>query len=513
MVCCLSVTGILLGILALGLAHFWFSRQKKFTYWEKRGVQTPGKLNLLFGSLWGAWSKRNFYEDIEHRNKCGKFYGFYEGTKPVFIVSDLEAIRDVLVKEFDSFAERRDIKITMPVWRKFLTFLRGEEWKETRAAVTPVFSSGKIKRMSSFMTACGDSLVQRLEKQLEVSPILELKGNLRSFAMDAIAKCVFATDIQDLDDPENVFVKNAREISERSAKGSNSILNLLFTLMPGAFVTWLIKVMPNSAMKQFDFFIDAVRNLVENHKKAPQDQGATDFISLLLEQMKEDESGRKNNFLDEESIIAQSLIFFVAGFENIAAALCVASFHLAKYQHVQEKLLEEIRRVEEAAIKEKDFKRGDKWSYSMYAQVVYADQIISESLRLYPVGAWLERIATKETKLCGIELEKGTLIRIPVYAVHHDEEIYPDPEVFNPDRFSAAHKDERPAYAFLPFGQGPKNCIGMRFAQHEMNVALIHLAKNFKINLVSENDNLDFPPGFMMALNPREVKVKLSKRS
>ncbi len=119
----------------------------------------------------------------------------------------------------------------------------------------------------------------------------------------------------------------------------------------------------------------------------------------------------------------------------------------------------------------------------------YLDATIQETLRFYPPGSRLTRIAEEDYKLSDdLIIPKGCLINVPTYSVHHSEEFYPEPEKFDPDRFLPEQKAARDQYTYLAFGHGPRNCIGMRFALLEMKLVLAATLRKFKFVTVPETE-------------------------
>ncbi len=180
-----------------------------------------------------------------------------------------------------------------------------------------------------------------------------------------------------------------------------------------------------------------------------------------------------NKYLTENEILAQAWIFFVAGYETTATTLSFCSYELAVNPECQEKLYEEV----SSAIDSKG-----EISYETLAKLHYLDSVISETLRLYPPVIRLEREAMTDHKLgdTGITLFKGQIVEIPTYAVHHSEEYYPNPEKFIPERFMPENRHQIIPYTFIPFGAGPRNCVGMRFALMEAKLALAQIVRKFK---------------------------------
>ena len=200
-----------------------------------------------------------------------------------------------------------------------------------------------------------------------------------------------------------------------------------------------------------------------------------DFLQLMLEarngQLKADELGDLSIFekearlkdfpmkqdkviLTDDVIVAQSILFILAGFDTTQSLLLFALYELAVCPHVQEKLVNEVRKAKN------DF--GGKFTYENINELEYLDKVVNETLRKYPPVPRLERLTMADYKVPDSQLiiPKGILVCVPTYGIQHDEKYYPDPEVFDPERFSTEEKNKRHPMAFQPFGHGPRNCIG-----------------------------------------------------
>lgn len=153
-------------------------------------------------------------------------------------------------------------------------------------------------------------------------------------------------------------------------------------------------------------------------------------------------------------------------------------------------------------------------SYDKLASLEYLDACISETLRLNNSVLAVERSPSEDYKLgdTNIVVEKGTVIQIPVHAIHHSDDFYPDPYRFNPERWIGENKDNLVPYTFLPFGAGPRNCVGMRFALMEAKLALVKVLRNFEFSRCEKTKvPLEFKSGvgFLMA---KEITVKVQRR-
>jgi len=182
---------------------------------------------------------------------------------------------------------------------------------------------------------------------------------------------------------------------------------------------------------------------------------------------------------DDEYWIAQGLIFFIAGFDTTSNLLQSITFHLAKNPDIQEKLYQEINDVASAL-------NGKQVTYEALHKMKYLDMVVSEGLRIQPPAPQIDRSCSKDYTMDlgngkSVEFKKGDIIFLPYYLLHHDSEYFPNSEKFDPNRFSDENKDSIVTGSYLPFGMGPRACIGSRFALMEAKLLLFNVLANFKV--------------------------------
>lgn len=177
--------------------------------------------------------------------------------------------------------------------------------------------------------------------------------------------------------------------------------------------------------------------------------------------------------LTDEEIVAQCVAFLLAGHETSMITLSTTAYHLALHPDVQEKLRKEIGKYMEM--------NPGASLYELSHGIEYLDCVINETQRLCPPAHQLNRECTQDCNINGIPIPKGIEIIIPFYALHHDPDAWEDAEKFDPERFRGPAKDTRHPYQFLPFGAGPRNCIGMRFALLEIKIALVKILMKYKL--------------------------------
>lgn len=189
---------------------------------------------------------------------------------------------------------------------------------------------------------------------------------------------------------------------------------------------------------------------------------------------------KKYTELTDEDIAAQAFLFFLAGFETVSQQMCFLAHELAAYPEIQARLHEEIVDTLE--------KCQNNLTYEALMRMKYLDMVVSESLRLWPNALALDRQCTKEYTIQPelpnekpIVIKKEEVLVIPVFGLHRDPQYYPDPARFDPERFNDENKKNIQPYTYLPFGSGPRNCIGSRFALLDLKALFFYLIANFEL--------------------------------
>ena len=219
------------------------------------------------------------------------------------------------------------------------------------------------------------------------------------------------------------------------------------------------------------YFIDVAEEIIKNRRQ----QGLTGKKDLLELMMTATDATTVEGIskLTDDEVVAQSVVFLLAGYETSSNTLSFTLYHLAVNPDVQDKLRSEISDALETNARKKPL-------YEIAQNIEYLDCVIKESQRLCPPAAQVNRECDEDYDLNGIRISKGTEIVIPIYALHRDPDAWEDPEKFDPERFRGPAKDALHAFQFLPFGGGPRNCIGMRFALMEIKIALVKILMKYK---------------------------------
>lgn len=192
--------------------------------------------------------------------------------------------------------------------------------------------------------------------------------------------------------------------------------------------------------------------------------GRYDVVQLMIDANKTVIDGESR--LNDDEMKASSLSFLAAGHDTTTTTLICTSYYLATNQHVQEKLVQEIESARE---------KSCAGSYEFAHSIDYLDWVLKEVLRLCPPGHRHMRQCSEECVINGLRFPKGVRVHILTYALHHDPDVWPDPFKFDPLRFSPEEEAKRHPFTYLPFGAGPRTCIGNRYSMMVMKVILVRV--------------------------------------
>ena len=456
-------TPLPLAVLACLLATVYFWMTKNYGFWKARGVSgsTP---TFPYGNAYGPPFKDTLgFENWMYNTNGGKKYcGYIELMQPVLYVGDLDLIRAITIKDFEYFTDRRELVLSED-FIEGLFALNGKKWKDTRSVMSPTFSSSKLRAMHQLCLDNASNLTEYVKSEMKRADEIELKDSFGRFTMDNIASCAFGVNCNSFNDPNSEFAKNASVLFE-PPKGYASVRATLIVMLGSV----ALKVLPDPFKSVTQFFSRVVNRTIEQRRTG---NPRRDLLQLLLDT--KDKDG--NCVLTSSSIVTQSVLFFVVGYDTTATLLIFAAYCLATDANVQEALHAEIDEVLE--------RHDGQLTYDAISEMTYLDRVISETLRLYPPAARIERLSNKEYTLPGtnLTLPRGTVVQMPVFALHRDPEHFPDPLRFDPDRFLPEEKEKRHPCAYIPFGSGPRNCIAMRFVIFEAKVALVALLRETRL--------------------------------
>ncbi|XP_063917767.1 cytochrome P450 9e2-like isoform X1 [Zophobas morio] len=481
-------------IMTVAATIIFIRLKQKNKYWIRKGVK-QGSPVPLFGDKWRAIAHNQSLADMVQKiynvGEDDRYCGAYDFMSPALVLKDPDLIKNILVKDFDHFVDHKRVipEGSDPIWDRNLFFLTGQKWRDMRSALSPVFTGSKMRHMFVLITKSAEQFVEHFVKQNKQVHAIELKDTFARLTNDIIATTVFGFQSDSLEDRDSKFYEMAKRITDFTGFWQGIKL-LGFFIFPKLYKTLNIKILSEQIS---NFFYRIVKENIKT--RTEQNINRPDMISLLME-------ARENHKLihgvkiTDEDITAQALVFFFAGFDSVSSLMCFMSYELATNPDIQERLIQEIDKTSELCDRKLD--------YEAVKSMKYLDMVVSEALRKWPITPFVNRICTipytiepKRPNEQPIHLEKDAIVFLPIYGLHHDPKHFPNPDRFDPERFSEENKPNITPYTYVPFGAGPRKCIGYRFALLEIKVLFFYLLSKFEI-VVTERT---------------EIPVKICKKS
>jgi cytochrome P450 len=446
------------------------------------GIEPP-KVKLVT-EVWGPIkslmaARRNILEIIPLAATKQPIVSGRTGSVRWHMVMEPDAIGRILKENLDIYPKSDVTKnILKPAIGDSLFIAEGAHWRWQRRAASPVFTHRNIANLAPIMSAAAETTCERLDA---ADDAVDMYEEMVITTFDVISNVTFSGS--DAMDSAAVHHAIDRYIDQTARVSLFDIIGV---------PTWVprpSRLFQPNALKQMKTIADSA---IENRKK----HGAKpipDLLDLLL--VGEDpETKRRMNMSELRDNL---LTFIVAGHETTALTLSWALYLCAFDPEVQEKLRAEAQSVLQGRVATADD----------CPALPYTEQVIKEALRLYPPAAFVSRTAQADDVLCDREIRQKDTVMLPIYALHRHHDLWGKPDQFNPERFANNHKPER--YSYLPFGDGPRICIGAQFAMIEATIILATLISRFRFDRIKGRDP---KPVMVLTLRPEGgVPLKVTR--
>ncbi|CAL1286964.1 unnamed protein product [Larinioides sclopetarius] len=460
---------VITSYISIVIIRWALKRHKRLSLFKRYGIPGP-KTSFITGNMDQLKSGSTPNDIITSWLKeFGDVFGYFLGDTPYLVVKDLDMIKQVFIKDSHVFTNRQDLFLDMKPFNKTVVHLKDKRWKEVRSFLTPTFSSGKIKLMTDIVDKKVDITLDIVEKHAQKNEMFDIYELVQGLSLDVIAACALAMETHCQEISKDIFLISVRDFFRNAH--NQAVDNAIKFPFVETIMSFLFKYMTKSG-QMTSLILDSVHKAIAARRKNP-DIKSMDILQFMLDHSE----AKVTSGLTDEEIVANAYIFLLAAYETTATALAFTFYLLVKHPEIQEKLYQEIEKIEDS-------------SYSSVQNIQYLNQVVSESLRYFPPSTgFISRQCQQDHHVGSITIPEGAVVLAPVWDIHHDPELWPDPWKFDPDRFSLENKASMDSMAYMPFGNGSRKCIGARFAQLEIKLAIFRLLKKFKFEACEKTDD------------------------
>ncbi len=394
------------------------------------------------------------------------------GPQRVILINDPSMAEEVFHDTANFRKEGRWQRLS-PLLGQGLLTNEGEPWMKQRRLLVPTFQHKRLAGLIGMMSEATERAVDRWLTQHGQSGQFDINREMMALALEVVVRSLFSTTLR----------RDTDQINAAFTEIQKHLLRHLWSFNP-----WPGKLPTprNRRFKRALGVLDAVvLRIIAEHRRQGADHG--DLLSMML-QTRDEDSGEG---MSDRQICDEVMTIILAGHETTANGLSWAWLMLDRHPEVRQRLRDEALGVlgpdRPATIE--DLRR-----------MPYSLQVFKETMRIYPPIWLIPRTNQKSAVVGGWEIPPGSMVMVLPYLLHRHPGWWEDPEVFNPDRFSPDEVDEgRPRYLYMPFGAGPRTCLGHRFAQMEAQVVLSTVARRCRIHVLKD----DIEPQPLLSLRPR----------
>lgn len=438
-------------------------------FWTKHHV--PHKPpHPLFGSLTFIQRMNMMAWLVDEYKKYpdSPYFGMWLFWRPALVIRDPQIAKNILVKDFDAFRDRFvSSGTTDPIGGKSIFATNDPLWSSIRRRLTAVFTASKLRALHPLIDGKAKDLVQRIRNDyVNNNKTLSLRELYADFTTDIIGAAAFGVSCDATMTGESVMRNVTKDFSTYSLKRGLEFVTMFF--WPELCDVFRVSFFPK---KTTDYFREIFKMIVSQRggwdAKITETRDLLDALLKLRQQLQED--GEES---DHDLIISQAAIFLQGGFDTTAVSLTFATYELAFHPEIQEKLYNELHEA---------YTKAGSLEPTVLTDLPYLNCVIKEGLRKYPAMGFLDRIAVRDYQVDDkLTIKKGTPVYVCAIGMHYDPKYFPNPEQFDPDRF-AENEGKLHPFTFMPFGEGPRSCIGMRFAYINLRSGLSNVILNYKV--------------------------------
>ncbi|MDJ0614320.1 MAG: cytochrome P450 [Rhizobiaceae bacterium] len=406
--------------------------------------------------------------------------------RSIVIINDATEIRAILTNPTDIYP-KNDLMVgaLAPLVGESVFVSDGDQWRSQRAMIAPAFHHMKLSKAFLSMEAAVNDYEQILDARAADNKAFSLDLTMSHLTADVICRTVFSTPLAS---------QTAREVFESFAYFERSVAHVEIKRLIFQPAWSHIPQKPD-VLQACERIRSHLGKMVDGHlsEGAAFEDIATEIIAA-----KDQKTGKG---FTREQLIDQLGVFFLAGHETTASALTWAFYVLATRPDILACLREEVDRITD----------GGPINFSHIRALDLTRSIFKESMRLYPPITFIPRVAAKDSTIMGRKVKRGAMVMIAPWVVHRHEAYWQNPHSFDAERFMAHREHELISNTYMPFGLGPRVCVGANFATIEATLILARLARKYDFTM---EPNQTVKPVARLTTRPKDqIKIRVAKRN
>ncbi|MBC8167142.1 MAG: cytochrome P450 [Bryobacteraceae bacterium] len=416
---------------------------------------------------------------LEVSRKYGDLSSFRMGTQTMFFLNRPESIEEVLVTGQQNFIKSRMLQKAKSLLGEGLLTSEGAFHLRQRRLAQPAFHRERLANYAATIVSCAD----RAQARWIAGQTLEMSSEMMRLTLAVVGLTLFSSDIEN----------DATEVGQ----ALTDVLSTFGTMMlPFSDLIRHLPIHSIQRAKRAQKLLDAtIYKIIADRRKAGTDNG--DLLSMLLMAADDGDGG-----MTDKQVRDEAMTLMLAGHETTANALTWTWYLLSQHPEAERKLHAEWN----------DVLQGRLPGFDDLPKLEYTERVLAESMRIYPPAWALGRMAVNQFRLYNYVIEPGSICIMSPYVMHRNPRYWPEPERFDPDRFTPEAKSGRPKYAYFPFGGGPRVCIGERFAWMEGVLILATIGQRWRLRLeaghpVESQAQITLRPRFGMKMTAECVVV------
>lgn len=420
----------------------------------------------------------------------GDIIHFMLGKQHVYLLNNPNDIEDILIKNYKSFIKSKGLQVSKRLLGEGLVTSEGEYHDRQRRLIQPAFFPNRIKNYSEIMIKYAVKMCRQWNDGME----LDIHKEMTNATSQIISKSVLGSDIQDQDHLIGESLLKCMEYFNRLQ-------------MPFGDLIEKIPILPlNKDFRQAKQKLDSIVNgMIMEHRRNEKNRESADDLLYTLIQANDSNSGIEK--MSDSQLHDEIMTIFLAGHETTSNAITWTLYLLSQYPAIEARLNEEL----SAVLTKRDEKSNQIIpTPEDFSKLEYTEKVFRESLRLYPPAWTIGRQAIYNYKIDKYIIEKGSIILMSQYVMHHNSHYFPEPYRFYPDRWTKGLKSRLPRFSYFPFGGGIRGCIGESFAWLEGILLIATICRNWKMHH-NPTHKVELQP--LITLRPKNGMImKLEKK-